>query len=87
MSENPLRKVYRNTHQLVEMVNITVALFARFRVNGIIDLIAPQLSVVGIISLKLGDKSEAHPKMPYIGNTPPNPVFIENFSDEYLVAV
>ena len=49
--------------------------------------VAPQLSVVGIKCLKLWAKSEAHPKMSYIGNTPRNPVFIEDFSDECLVAV
>ena len=49
--------------------------------------VAPQLSVVGIKCLKLWAKSEAHLKMSYIGNTPRNPVFIEDFSDECLVAV
>ena len=49
--------------------------------------VAPQLSVVGIKCLKLWAKSEAHPKMSYIGNAPRNPVFIEDFSDECLVAV
>ena len=49
--------------------------------------VAPQLSVVSIKCLKLWAKSEAHPKMSYIGNTPRNPVFIEDFSDECLVAV
>ena len=51
------------------------------------QVVAPQLSVVGIKCLKLWAKSEAHPKMSYIGNAPRNPVFIEDFSDECLVAV
>ena len=49
--------------------------------------VAPQLSVVGVKCLKLEAKSEAHPKMSYTGNTPRNPVFIEDFSDEWLIAV
>ena len=50
-------------------------------------LVAPQLSVVGIKCLKLWVKSGAHLKMLYIGNTPRIPVFIEDFSDECLIAV
>ena len=49
--------------------------------------VALQLSVVSIKCLKLWAKSEAHPKTSYIGNTPRNPVFIEDFSDVCLVAV
>ena len=55
--------------------------------RGMYNVVAAQLSVVGIKCLKLWAKSEAHPKMSYIGKKPRNPVFIEDFSDECLVAV
>jgi hypothetical protein len=55
--------------------------------QGSTDSVAPQLSVVGIKCLKLWAKSEGHLKISYNGNTPQNPVFIETFPDERLVAV
>ena len=49
--------------------------------------VAPQLSVVSVIGLKLWAKSETHPKMAYTGNTLWTLVFIADFSDECPIAV